>query len=174
MAGRRRRYGQGPFWGDQIGPNPTDRGKNGVKRSLLVEADGGPLSVVIAGANVPDFKLLEATLDAIVVERPQPSESAPQNLCLDKGYDKRASRELAEERDYIPHIRRIGEEKLDEVGEKRYPARRWVVERTLGWLSKCRAILVRYEKKAANYLGLIKVACILLWYRRQHRLSLLR
>ena len=57
---------------------------------------------------------------------------------------------------------------------KRYPARRWVVERTLGWLSKCRAILVRYDKKAANYLGLIKVACILLWYRRQHRLSLLR
>ena len=30
---------------------------------------------------------------------------------------------------------------------------------------------VRYEKKAVNYLGLIKVACILLWYRRQHRLS---
>ena len=56
-----------------------------MKRSLLVEADGGPLAVVIAGANVPDFKLLEATLDAIVVERPQPSESAPQNLCLDKG-----------------------------------------------------------------------------------------
>jgi hypothetical protein len=66
------------------------------------------------------------------------------------------------------------QEKLDDAGEKRYPARRWVVERTLSWLSKCRAILVRYEKKAANYLGLIKVACILLWYRRQHRLSLLR
>lgn len=80
-----------------------------------------------------------------------------------------------EDRDYVAHIRQIGEEKLDRgTGEKRYPARRWVVERTLGWLSKCRAILVRYEKKAANYLGLIKVACILLWYRRQHRLSLLR
>ena len=36
------------------------------------------------------------------------------------------------------------------------------MERTLGWLSKCRAILVRYEKKAANYLGMVKVACILL------------
>ncbi len=59
---------------------------------------------------------------------------------------------------------------------QRYPARRWVVERTLlGWLSKCRAILVvRYDKKASNYQGLIKVACILLWYRRQHRLSLLK
>ena len=79
-----------------------------------------------------------------------------------------------ESRHYICHIRRIGEEKLEEVGEKRYAARRWVVKRTLGWLSKCRAILIRYEKKDINYLGLIKVACILLWYRRQHRLSLLR
>ena len=61
-----------------------------MKRSLLVEADGGPLAVVIAGANVPDFKLLEATLDAVVIERPRPSQSssAPQHLCLDKGYDK--------------------------------------------------------------------------------------
>ena len=58
-----------------------------MKRSLLVEADGGPLAVVIAGANVPDFKLLEATLDAIVVERPQSTEEAPQHLCSDKGYD---------------------------------------------------------------------------------------
>ncbi len=174
MAGGRRGDGQGSSWGDRIGPNPTDRAKSGVKRSLLVEAGGGPLAIVVAGANVPDFKLLEATLDAVVVERPQPSEGAPRNLCLDKGYDKQASRGLVEERGYIPHIRRIGEEKLDGAGEERCPARRWVVERTLGWLSKCRAILVRYEKKAANYLGLIKVACVLLWYRRRHRLSLLR
>ncbi len=127
---------------------------------------------------MPDFKLLEATLKAIVVERPLPTEQeeAPQHLCLDKGYDNAPAREIVEKRNYIPHIRRIGEEKrsLEKAGEKWYPARRWVVERTLGWLSKCRAILIRYDKKAANYLGLIKVACILLWYRRQHRLSLLR
>ena len=160
--------------GDLVGPNPTDRGKNGVKRSLLVEADGGPLSVVVAGANVRDDKLLAATLGAVVLERPESTEVAPQHLCLDKGYDNRATRALVQEWGYVAHVRRIGEEKLDKTGEKRYPARRWVVERTLGWLSKCRSILVRYEKKAANYLGLIKVACILLWYRRQHRLSLLR
>ncbi len=155
-AGGRRGDGQGPFWGDLTGPNPTDRGKNGVKRSLLVEADGGPLAVVVAGANARDDKLLAATLDAIVLERPKPTEEAPQHLCLDKGYDNEPSREVVRERDYVvAHIRRIGEEKLDQnTGEKRYPARRWAVERTLGWLSKCRAILVRYEKKGANYLGL--------------------
>jgi putative transposase len=40
------------------------------------------------------------------------------------------------------------------------------VERTLAWLSKCRGLLVRYKKKAANHLGLVMVACSLLWYRR--------
>ena len=132
--------------------------------------------MVIAGANVPDVKLLEATLDAVVIERSPPSQnSAPQHLCFDEGYDKgTALEEAVESREYIFHIRRIGEEKLDEAGEKRYPARRWVVEHSLGWLSKSRAILIRYEKKAVNYLGFIKVACMLLWYRRQHRLALLR
>jgi putative transposase len=100
-----------------VGPNPTDRAKTGVKRSLLVEADGGPLAVVVAGANVRDDKLLEATLDAVVVERPEPTEESSQHLCSDKGYDNRRTRELVEGRNYVPHIRRIGEEKLDKAGE---------------------------------------------------------
>ena len=70
--------------------------------------------------------------------------------------------------------RRIGEEKLDQSGEKTHPARRWVVERTLGWLSKCRAILVRYDKRPSNYLGLLQLACALIWYRRQWSLANLR
>jgi putative transposase len=127
--------------------------------------------VVVAGANVHDTKLLAATLDAIVVERPQPTPEQVQHLCLDKGYDNPTGEAAAADRHYQPHIRRIGEEKLAADGEKRYPARRWVVERTLGWLSKCRAILVRYDKKASNYLGLLKLACALIWYRRYDRLT---
>ena len=174
MAGGRHGYEQGAFWGDQIGPNPTDRSKNGVKRSLLVERDGGPLAVVVAGANVHDTKMLAATIEAIVVKRPAATEDSPQNLCLDKGYDNPTGWEDATGHDYTPHIRRIGQEKFDTQGRKKYPARRWVVERTLAWLSKCRAILVRYEKKACNYLGLIKLACALFWYRRLWQLTVLR
>ena len=150
MAGGRRSHGQGTFWGDLIGPNPTDRGKAGTKRSLLVDGEGGPLSIVVAGANVHDAKLLEATLDAIVVERPQPTEEEPQHLCLDKGYDNPSGRGAAAGHGYREHIRRIGEEKLDASGDKRYPARRWVVERTLAWLSKCRAVLVRYDQEGSE------------------------
>jgi putative transposase len=130
--------------------------------------------VVIAGANIHDAKLLEATIESIVVERPEPNEDAPQHLCLDKGYDNPTGRQTTATHGYEAHIRRIGEEKLDATGQKRYPARRWVVERTLAWLSKCRAILVRYEKKADNYLGLLQLACGLLWFRRHHYLSVLR
>jgi putative transposase len=142
-----------------------------VKRSLLVEADGGPLGIVVDGANVPDARLLKQTIEAIVVERPQPTEQAPQHLCLDKGYDNPTGRQTTEEYGYVPHIRRIGEEKLDDQKRKRHPARRWVVERTLGWLSKCRAILIRYDKKACNYLGLLKLACALLWFRKLTKLG---
>ena len=174
MAKRRRRLGQGAFWGDDVGPNPTDRGKNGTKRSLIVEADGGPLGVVVAPANVHECNLLERTIESIVVERPEPTEASRQHLCLDKGYDNPTGRAAAISHGHVPHIRRIGEEKLDKKGGKRHKARRWVVERTLSWLSKCRAILVRYAKKSCNYLGIIQLACALLWYRRQHRLELLR
>jgi putative transposase len=171
VASRRRRHGKARFGGDEVGPNPTDRGKKGVKRSILVEADGGPLSVVIDGANRHDTKLLAATLEAIVVERPAPSEDAPQHLCLDKAYDNPTGHETVERYGYVGHIRRIGEEKLDEQQEKTYPARRWVVERTLSWLSKCRGLLVRYEKKAKNFLAMLQLACALLWYRRLYRLE---
>src|SRR5215210_4597157 len=66
--------GQGQDGGDLIGPNPTDRAKPGVKRSILVEADGGPLAAVVAGANVPDAQLLEKTIEAVVLERPPVEE----------------------------------------------------------------------------------------------------
>ena len=97
--------------------------------------------------------------------------SAVYTLCLDKGYDNPTGHEAVAAHGYRGHIRRIGEEKLDAKGERRYPARRWVVERTLAWLSKCRAILVRYDKKVSNYIGMIQFACALLWYRRRWQLK---
>lgn len=140
---------------------------------MIVEADGGPLGVVVAGANVHDTKLLRQTIDAMIVERPDP-QTHEQHLCLDKGYDNPTGHATVKERGYTPHIRRIGEEKLDETKRKRHPARRWVVERTLAWLNWWRGILVRTAKKSSNYLGSIQLACILIWYRKLHRLTVLR
>ncbi len=65
--------GKAPLAEECGGPNPTDRGKKGAKRSLLVDGRGVPLSLIVSGANVHDVKLLAATLDGIVVVRPQAS-----------------------------------------------------------------------------------------------------
>jgi putative transposase len=171
LAGRRRGDAQGALRGGSVGPNPTDRGKNGTKTSLLVEGQGGPLGVEIAGANVHDCKLLANTLEAVVIDRPDVTEDDPQHLCLDKGYDNPTGRAAAEDHGYTPHIRRTGEEKKPCDTAKGHKPRRWVVERALAWLSKCRALLVRYDKHDDNYLGLIELACALLWFRKLHRLQ---
>jgi putative transposase len=125
---------------------------------------------VIAGANVNDSKLLAETICAVVVGRPDPDE-VEQHLCLDKGYDNPSGHEAVQEHGYVNHIRPIGEDRRGKRGPGRRKARRWVVERTLAWLSKCRGLLVRYDKHHENYLGLIQLACALLWYRRLCRLT---
>jgi putative transposase len=138
---------------------------------VLVDGDGGPLSVVLAAANVNDHLLLKETLEAIVIERPEPTPEAPQHLCLDADSDNATSRDVAAAAQYTAHIVPAQKEKRSTARTKGYKPRRWVVERTLAWLCKCRGILVRYDKKDENYLGLIQLACALFWYRRLHRLG---
>ena len=138
---------------------------------MLTEADGGPVAVVVTGANVHDSLLLADALEAVIVEPPNPLEHE-QHLCLDKAFVGGPCDATARVFSYEPHVRQIGEEKADvRTGEKKHPARRWVVERTIAWLNRCRGILVRYEKKAENYLAAVQLACALLWYRRLHRLT---
>jgi len=163
--------GKARFGGEKVGKNPTDRGKAGTKKSVLVDGEGGPLGAVIDGANVPDAQLLRATIEAIVVDPPKPTTESPQHLCLDKGYDNPTARETLAGTTYIPHVPKIKEDHKPVDRSKGHKPRRWVVERTLAWLSKCRAILIRYDKKHENYLGLLQLACALLWYRRLHRMG---
>jgi putative transposase len=132
----------------------------------VVEATGGPRGATIAGAKVQDTQLLAATLEAMVVERPLPTEEKPQHLCLDKGDDHPTGHEPVATSQDTPHRRRIGAETRDPNGQKSSPARRWVVERTLAWLSKGRGLLVRDEKKAVHFFGLLPLACALLCMRR--------
>jgi len=153
LAGGRRLHGQGPLRRRKKGPNPTDRAKPGTKKSLIVERAGGPLGFEIEGANVHDSKLLEATIEAIVVERPEPSQ-LEQHLCLDKGYDNPTGHTAAAAAGYVAHIRRIGEEKLDQAGKKTQPARRWVVERSFAWATRFRRLVKDYERLPSSLAGL--------------------
>ena len=155
-----------PFGGAATGANPTDRGKRGVKRSLLTDGARIPLALVIDGANRHDMKLLCATLEGMVIARPEPTQAQPQHLGLDAGYDYPAIREQVEPYDYLPHIRGRGQEKQEKIATPGFRARRWVVERTHSWLNRSRRLLVRWEKKVENYAAFLHLACAQLMFAK--------
>ena len=156
-----------PLGGQATGKNPVDRAKRGTKRSLLVEAKGVPLAIEVGPANRHDVKMLAATLDGIVVERPEPNEQAGQHLCLDKGYAGEPSQREGQARGYDVHVpdKVNAKQKRKRKGGRR-KARRWVVEVTHSWLNRFRRLLVRWEKKKANYLSMLYFACAIICWRK--------
>ena len=96
--------------GEKTSPNPTDRAKSGTKSSLLTDARGTPLSVVVADANRTDHKLMSETLEAIPIARPQPYDDDPQHLCLHKSYDYQEPGDLAQAVGFTLHLRTRCEE----------------------------------------------------------------
>jgi len=149
-----------PLGGSQTGKNPTDRSKLGSKVHLLVDERGAPLAIYITGANEHDKWSADDLIIHIVVKRP----NCEQHFCADKGYDYEDVHQFVGLHCYIEHIkhRRRRNEPKDECaipGEKSFPARRWVVERTLGWLAKRRSIATRWCKKSENWLAFVHMAC---------------
>ncbi len=120
----------------------------------------------MSGAQQHDVKLLERTLDDMVIERPAGKEAPQQHLCGDKAYVGEPAEETIRERNYVPHIRQRGEEMASKKRNPRYHAHRWVVERTHSWLNRFRKLLVRYEKTALAYEALLELACALIAFRQ--------
>ena len=131
---------------------------------LLVDERGIPLSIIVVGANRHDVTQLPATLDAIVIERPEVTPYHPQNLCADAGFTGKPAYEQIVERDYRPHVRSRGEEKVRK--KNGYKPRRWIVEVAHSWFNRFRKLLVRYEKTDRSYLALNMLAAAIICFRK--------
>jgi transposase len=113
-----------PCGGEKAGRSPVDRGKQGIKRSTVVDAEGIPLGTVAASANRHDSPLLGETLDTLEALGSLPEQM---NVHLDRGYDSETTREKLWSRDFTPEISEKGKPVLLQMGK------RWVVERTNSW-----------------------------------------
>lgn len=109
-----------PLGGQKTGPNPTDRAKKGTKRSILVDEHGIPLGLAVSGANTPDSRLMESTLEAKQIHA---AEDLPQNLCLDKGYAGERCNQIACDHGYEPHA-------PDKANAKKTEAQAWTAKST--------------------------------------------
>lgn len=111
------------------------------------------------------MKLAERTLEAIIIQRPEPTPERPQNMSLDKAYDFPEVRQLVAEWGYTGHIRSRGEERVAKGTIPGYRSRRWVVERTHSWMNRFRRLLIRWEIKVENYVAMLHFACAWITFR---------
>ena len=135
----------------------------------MTDGAGIPLAVVISEANRHDMKKLGALLDALPLAMPPPPPNEARHLCLDRGYDYAACREAATSRGDTPHIPPKASEAhpLPPPGHpNRHPPRRWVVEVTHRWCNRFRRLLIRWDKRVANYRGFVQLAAVLIIYRK--------
>jgi putative transposase len=125
---------------------------------VLTDGRGVPLSIAVDGAHAHDVRLVQETLDGIPVPRPHPQGNRRQHLCLDKGYASARVMNMATQRGYTVHVPPKREKGGPEPVRPHHPggkAHRWVNERTHSWFNRFRRVLVRWEKKADNYLALL-------------------
>ncbi|HEY8685895.1 MAG TPA: IS5 family transposase [Chloroflexota bacterium] len=117
-----------PAGGEVAGRSPVDRGKQGLKRSVLTEGAGVPLHLVPAGANRHDAPLLPATLTGLEKVAAL-TDAVPGSVHLDQGYAGGPTRALLEELGLDGTIARKG------VPAPRQAGSRWTVERTHSWMN---------------------------------------
>jgi IS5 family transposase len=127
-----------PCGGEKAGRNPVDRGKGGLKRSVVVDGRGIPLGTVTAPANRHDSPLLAPTLD-VAKALGMVAEGA--TVHLDRGYDSELTRARLLERGLLAEISRKGR-----------PAplnatKRWIVERTNSWHNAHKKLLWCTERR---------------------------
>jgi transposase len=114
--------------------------------------------------------VLEDVVDAVPpirqpVGRPR---RRPTKLHGDKGYDNRSSRDLLARRNIVARIARKGVESPTRLGRYRY-----VIERSLEWVSRFRRLTRRYERQSSHFLAFVCLACAVICYRRVIKLDLL-
>lgn len=130
---------------------------------LLVDGAGLPLAVEVDSASPAEVTLIEPLLDSAVTPH------VAGRLVYDRAADSDALRERLAERDVeliCPHRRgRVRPATQDGRSLRRY-RKRWIVERTIGWLQAFRRLVTRYEYYSSLFHGFAKLACLMIVLRR--------
>ena len=116
-----------PLAEQQVGPNPTDRGRNGSKLHHLVDGSGAILSFILTGARRHDVTQLDAVLSLILVKCEVLSERRSKHLCLEAGYRCEPALKIIKSRGYLHLVASHTQEKESKQFHLDKKARRWSV-----------------------------------------------
>jgi transposase len=121
----------------------------GRKRHIAVDTDGRLLMVNLTPADLSDSAGAQAILDAIRTRWPW-----VKHLFADAAYDRLKLMDKAAYLDFVVEIIRRSD---DQRGFEVLP-RRWVVERTFGWMTRWRRLVRDYERRIDVSYAMILVA----------------
>jgi transposase len=126
------------------------------------------MGTVLSAANRHESKMVGPLLTATTIPRPKVTARRQQHIALDKAYDSVSIRGKLRRRGYVVHIPKRGASpQVSPV--QRYPARRWVVERTARWQNLFRRLKIRYEVHSRNYEAFVHLANTIICFRRCRR-----
>jgi transposase len=147
---------------EESGPNPTDRGRPGVKHHVLVDAHGIPLAADVTAANVPEVNELLALVEGIgpVGGKPGRPKQRPGVLYGDRAYDSEPHREGLRARGIEPKLAKRRAAHGSGLG-----VFRWVAERTLSWLHGFRKLRLVTERNLDMQYAFLTLAVSVICYR---------
>lgn len=145
--------------GEAIGPNSTDRGRNGTKIHTLVDKKGIPLAFYISKANIHDSQSVEHLINNYVLRRPY----YEQYINLDTAYDSKKIKTFLTSKKFIYQIPKNKRNSKKEVpkmsdSEKQRYKNRLTVEHQFGHLKQYKSIILRYTRKAVHFTNIINIA----------------
>jgi len=139
---------------------------------VVVDGKGVPLGDHLHSASPAEVRLAEATLQTIRVGRrhgPGRPRQKPERVITDGGYDSDPLRFRLRRRGIeliCPHKKnRVRPATQDRRKLRRYK-RRWIVERTIGWLGNFRRLVVRYDRSLTIYRAFFHIARFMIVLRR--------
>jgi transposase len=142
----------------------TKRGK-GTKLMALADGSGLPLAVHAASASPHEVTLVGETLASSFVGE------QPERLIGDRAYDSDlldAALEAQGVEMIAPHLKGRKKRSTQDGRKLRRYKRRWKVERLFAWLGNFRRLVVRYEWRVENYLGFVRLGCVMILLRQFH------
>jgi transposase len=149
----------------------TRRGK-GTKWMVVVDGSGFLLGNDLHSVSPAEVRLAEKTLATIrVTRRHQPGRprQKPERVIADGGCDSDPLRERLARRGIeliAPHRKNRTKPPTQDGRTLRRYKRRWIVERTIGWLVNFRRLVVRYDRSLTIYRALFHIACFMIVLRR--------
>jgi len=141
------------------GKNPTDRGKRGIKKNIIVDSRGAPLVVNVASAQIHDSKTFTSVLKLLEKIK----RTAFSIIAADSAYDSKNLKIKAMEKGFILHT--STNKRRNKLKRIVKPLGRWIVEPCHSWLNNFRSIKICYTKNAETFLAFLQLAAAIQLFR---------